>query len=399
MKKVSCLLIASAIILSACSNTSVDVENAEMKDTDRNLASVRKENVADTLTDSSGEEFYRSVIPYELSMSRGLTSSNMVSSYNMEDFEEGLFEISKEVYPTDQYVFREGQIMTEEMTRAYLRRQYTKEEIDAMDEDELVESGAFSNLGLNPSHNGEEDPETIAKNSPLYLSHILEQNYLTVNENGDTEFEGITFGLAMNSEHLYQKEQYGTTYSEDIDLDQAKKEGEQMAREILDRLRANSEYIDKTVVFAIYIQSKDTDIIPGNFVSYAVIEPGDNEISKFIEVDEKNILLPTNNESVPEDLKANYNAFNRDLSSYFNSFTTSIGRGRLKEGKLDKLNIEIPIEYESRGEMIGLSQFAQSLVEKYFQNTNVEVKVQDKNNVYSIITSGRDGETSLYIME
>lgn len=399
MKKIIVLLIASALFLSSCSQTSVDVENAGKKNTDQNVSTKRQENVADTVTDSQGDEYYRSAIPYKLSKSRGLTSTNMVSSYNMEDFEEGLFEISKEVYSTEDYIFQEGQILTEDMTRAYLRRQFTKEEIDAMSEEELVKSGAFSNLGLNPSKQGEEDPEVIAKNTPLYLSHILEQNYLTVDEEGNTHFEGITFGLAMNSEHLYQKEQYGTTYSEDINLEDAKKEGEEMARELLDRLRANKEYVDKAVVFAIYSQSKSTDIVPGRFISYAVVKPGENEISKFIDIDEQNVLLPSNNEEISEELRSNYNAFNRDLSSYFKSFTTSVGRGHIKDGNLDNLEIEIPIEYESRGEMIGLSQYAKSLVDKYFPNTQVEVKVQDKNNVYSIITSDKEGKTSMYIME
>lgn len=393
------LLIMGALFLSACSQTSVDVENAGKKNTDQNVSTKRQENVADTVTDSQGDEYYRSAIPYKLSKSRGLTSTNMVSTYNMEDFEEGLFEISKDVYSTEDYIFQEGQILTEDMTRAYLRRQFTKDEIDAMSEEELVKSGAFSNLGLNPSKQGEEDPEVIAKNTPLYLSHILEQNYLTVDEEGNTNFAGITFGLAMNSEHLYQKEQYGTTYSEDINIEDAKKEGEEMARELLDRLRANNEYVDKAVVFAIYSQSKSTDIVPGRFLSYAVVKPGENEISKFIDIDEQNVLLPSNNEEISEELRSNYNAFNRDLSSYFKSFTTSVGRGHIKDGDLEKLEIEIPIEYESRGEMIGLSQYAKSLVDKYFPNTRVEVKVQDKNSVYALITSDKDGKTSMYIME
>ena len=393
------LLIMGALFLSACSQTSVDVENAGKKNSDQNVSTKRQENVADTVTDSQGDEYYRSAIPYKLSKSRGLTSTNMVSSYNMEDFEEGLFEISKDVYSTEDYIFQEGQILTEDMTRAYLRRQFTKDEIDAMSEEELVKSGAFSNLGLNPSKQGEEDPEVIAKNMPLYLSHILEQNYLTVDEEGNTNFEGITFGLAMNSEHLYQKEQYGTTYSEDINIEDAKKEGEEMARELLDRLRANNEYVDKAVVFAIYSQSKSTDIVPGRLLSYAVVKPGENVISKFIDIDEQNVLLPSNNEEISEELRSNYNAFNRDLSSYFKSFTTSVGRGHIKDGDLDNLEIEIPIEYESRGEMIGLSQYAKSLVDKYFPNTRVEVKVQDKNNVYALITSDKDGKTSMYIME
>ena len=401
MKKLVMSTLFGTAILTACANTSVDVENASENndENNNNVQTVRNEDVQDSVTQSISSDYYQSVLPYELSPARGLTSSNMVSTYNMEAFEKGLFEQSKRFFPTNEYVFREGQIMSEKMTREYLKRQYTKEQIDEMDEATLKRTGAFSNLGLNPSNNGEEDPEKLAENAPLYLSHILEQDYLKIDEEGNQTFEGITFGLAMNSEYLYQKEQYGTTYQKDLDLEVVQKEGEDMAREILERLRENSDYVDKKVVFAIFIQSKGTDIIPGNFVSYAVVEPGVKEIPKFETIDEQNVLLPSNNESVPEEVNSEYRAFNRELESYFKSFSTSVGRGVIRDGKLDELSIEIPFEYESRGEMVGLSQFVYELVEKHFKGTKVQAKIQDKSKVYSIITSDGEENTELYITE
>ncbi len=64
------------------------------------------------------------------------------------------------------------------MIRGYLGRSYTMEEIEGMSEEEKAQNNAFSNLGLNPSAEGETDPEAIAQKAPLYLSHILEQNYM-----------------------------------------------------------------------------------------------------------------------------------------------------------------------------------------------------------------------------
>ena len=46
-----------------------------------------------------------------------------------------------------------------------------------MSEKEKKSKNANENLGLNPSHNGETDEEKIAKNSPAYLSNILEQDF------------------------------------------------------------------------------------------------------------------------------------------------------------------------------------------------------------------------------
>src|SRR5699024_8763660 len=97
----------------------------------------QEETVTNEVEENPG--YYQTVIPYQISPSRGLTSSNMVSSYNIETFEKGLFDISKSVFSTDDYVFREGQVFTEEMVRGFLNRSYTSEEIDEMSEEEKAD--------------------------------------------------------------------------------------------------------------------------------------------------------------------------------------------------------------------------------------------------------------------
>ena len=205
------LLIFMVFVLAAC-GSEVEQMNGQTTDEEENVTRAPAAEREETVTHSNDENgYYQTVIPYEISPSRGLTSSNMVSSYNIEAFEKGLFDISKNVFPTDEYVFREGQIFTEDMVRGFLSREYTREEIEEMSEDELSDSNAFSNLGLNPSTEGLTDPEEIAEQAPLYLSHILEQNYLVQDEEGNTTLDGITIGLAMNSTHYYQRDEYGTT--------------------------------------------------------------------------------------------------------------------------------------------------------------------------------------------
>lgn len=390
----------AAFLLSACGENEAEItEQTENSGLENEVSNVQIEEQEDRLT-SSSDEFYRSVVPYELSPARGLSSQNMVSSYNVEEFEKGLFEVSQSEFPTDQFVFREGQIISEEMTRGYLGRQYTSEELENMEEDELLSSDAFSNLGLNPSTNGETDPEVIAEEAPLYLSHILEQNYLTEDEEGNLNFDGITIGLAMNSVHYYQTEEYGQTQEQELDPEVVKEEGEKMAAEILSRIRANDEYVDKKIVFAIFIQSSDTDIVPGNFVSQATVEPGENSISEFTDINVQNVLLPSNEASeISSEVNSEYETFNRELSSYFDSFTTSVGRGKFVDNNLDTLTVEIPLEYNSRGEMIGMSQFVRDLVDEHFTNTDVEVEIKDKSQVYSVITREGEGQANLYIFE
>lgn len=389
------------LLLAACDGANEAEITEQMEDStlENEVSNVQIEEQEDTLT-SSSEEFYRSVVPYELSPARGLTSANLVSSYNVEEFEKGLSTISQSVFPTSDYIFREGQVISEEMVRGYLGRQYTSTELESMDDEELLNSDAFSNLGLNPSVEGETNPEVITEEAPLYLSHILEQNYLLEDDEGNLQFDGITIGLAMNSIHYYQTEQYGQTQQRALDLETVEEKGKEMAAEILTRIRANDAYVDKEIVFAIFIQSGDTDIVPGNYVSQATVAPGENSIESFTDIDVQNLLLPSNEAAeISQEANNEYQNFNKKLSSYFDSFTTSVGRGKFSDGRLDKLTVEIPLEYNSRGEMIGLSQYVRDLVDEHFIGTDIEVEIKDKSQVYSVITRKGENKSNLYIFE
>jgi protein involved in sex pheromone biosynthesis len=399
MKKTYLLLVSVMFFLASCSEP-VDLADENSDEENSGVTNVPATEQEDQVTSrTEGSLNYETVIPYELSPSRGLTSTNMISSYNIEAFEKGLFNISEATFDPEDYIFREGQIFTEEMVRGFLNRAYTREELDDMSEEELADGTAFSNLGLNPSTEGESDPETIAEEAPLYLSHILEQNYMTEDSEGNLELEGMTIGLAMNSVYYYEGED-GTSESQELDEDVVREQGERMAGEILERIRANEQYKDLTIEFGIFIQSSDTSITPGHFVSYSVAEGGVNELSSFNDVNEEYVLFPsTEGEELNEETNNDYELFNRELSSYFDSFTTSVGHGYFKDDELEYLSIEIPIEYTSRGEIIGLSQYISDLLENHFAGIQVEVSIADKSTAYSLITKTADENIQTHIYE
>ena len=74
----------------------------------------------------------------------------------MKIFESGLLTLSK-VFPTNKYLYQDGQYLDKKTINAYLNPKYTK--IDKMSENEKKSKKANENLGLNPSHNGETDEE------------------------------------------------------------------------------------------------------------------------------------------------------------------------------------------------------------------------------------------------
>lgn len=84
--------------------------------------------------------------------------------------------------------------------------------------------------------------------------------------------KGMTIGLAMNSVYYYKKEKDGSTFSKKLDDSEVKKQGKQMASEILSRLRENDDLKDIPIHFAIYKQSSEDSITPGEFITQATAE-------------------------------------------------------------------------------------------------------------------------------
>ncbi len=85
------------------------------------------------------------MLPFKESQARGLLQDNM-ASYNGGDFEDGLLNLSKEVFPTDKYLYQDGQFLDKKTINAYLNPKYTKREIDKMSEKDKKDKKANENL-------------------------------------------------------------------------------------------------------------------------------------------------------------------------------------------------------------------------------------------------------------
>ena len=69
--------------------------------------------VVQSTTNQLSNNFYRALITngkYEVSQNRGATLS-LNTGFNLKNFETGLIDLSRSVFPTNQYFFREGQII------------------------------------------------------------------------------------------------------------------------------------------------------------------------------------------------------------------------------------------------------------------------------------------------
>ena len=391
MKRTIILLISTIFLLAACNNNQKD--NQSDKDESGSKNSQNTNQVKQIATDKNVQgDNYRTILPFKESQARGLLQDNMANSYNGEDFESGLLTLSKEVFPTNKYLYQDGQYLDKKTINAYLNPKYTKKEIDKMSENEKKSKKANENLGLNPSHNGETDEEKIAKQSPAYLSNILEQDFYGNNDSKAKNIKGMTIGLAMNSVYYYQKEIDGETYSKKLDDKEIEKQGKQMASEMLSRLRENSDLKDIPIHFAIYKQSGQDSITPGEFIAGATADDGKTKINEWDAIKEKSALLPSSTaEDYNETLNNNFKQFNDNLQSYFSNFTQAVGKVKFINKKPKQLTVDLPIDYYGQAETIGITQYVTEQAEKYFDNIDeYEIRIKDGNTPRALISKSKD---------
>lgn len=388
MKRLLLLVITSLMILTACGNGNDKNSQSNNKQQEQN-----SNNVKTVATDQEVQgDNYRTILPFKESQARGVLQDNMANSYNGEDFENGLLHLSKSVFPTDNFLYQDGQYLDKNTVNAYLNPKYSKDEIDNMSESEKESKKATENLGLNPSHDGETKPEKIAESSPAYLSNILEQDFYDTNDTKGKTIKGITIGLAMNSVYYYQKEKDGETYSKSLDNKEIEKQGKAMAQELLTRLRANKDLKNIPIHFAIYVQSSQDAIKPGHFIANTTVDDKQTKINKWNKIDEISALLPsTEAEKYDKNLNNNFKQFNDDLQSYFSNFTQAIGKVKFVDKKPNKLVIDLPIDYYGQAETIGITQYVTEQAKKYFDNIDsYEIRIKDGNNSRALISKTKD---------
>ncbi|HGX1320020.1 TPA: CamS family sex pheromone protein [Staphylococcus aureus] len=388
MKRTLVLLITAIFILAACGNHKDDQAG---KDNQKHNNSSNQ--VKEIATDKNVQgDNYRTLLPFKESQARGLLQDNMANSYNGGDFEDGLLNLSKEVFPTDKYLYQDGQFLDKKTINAYLNPKYTKREIDKMSEKDKKDKKANENLGLNPSHEGETNPEKIAEKSPANLSNILEQDFYGGGDTKGKNIKGMTIGLAMNSVYYYKKEKDGPTFSKKLDDSEVKKQGKQMASEILSRLRENDDLKDIPIHFAIYKQSSEDSITPGEFITQATAEKSQTKLNEWHNINEKSALLPSSTAAdYDENLNNNFKQFNDNLQSYFSNFTQAVGKVKFVDKKPQRLVVDLPIDYYGQAETIGITQYVTEQANKYFDKIdNYEIRIKDGNQPRALISKTKD---------
>ena len=365
--------IVAATVLAGCT-PSISPEEEVVQESDQ-------EEVEMTIIPSLAlsDNYYKTLIPYKESASRGLVVSNIHTKYDMKEVETGLMRLSQNEFNTDDYYFQEGQYLSDEMVSYWLAR-----------ENQTTDKGP-EYKGLNPSSldaNGKElDPTKKAEEAPVYLAHLVEQNYLTKSGEDKVKLGGISIGLALNSIYYYQKEQYGEYYEKKIDDAKLEKIGKEMAQEVVNRLRQRPELADVPIVIGLFKQKARNAIVPGTYFSYSVAEANSSKLGEWNKLNEQFVTLPMSSpEETYRELNKKFQSFKQDIDEYFSNFTSVIGEAFYQENQLASLEIEVPIQFYGTAEIIGFTQYLTGVMLKRLPNdVQITVSITSSNGAEALI--------------
>ncbi|AXI08203.1 hypothetical protein CUC15_04145 [Oceanobacillus zhaokaii] len=409
MKKISIGLLCALLLLTSCAPNSQSDEEELLSKGDQET----KTSIVPSYR--LGDDNYRIIIPYEPSEARGVIVNQIVNRLDIDEMEEGLRRHSTEVFDPKELYFQEGQYLTSDMVYEWLGRGLTKEQIEEQVQAEIArlekakmtvneeKIRAEIGNGLNPPFEevpeGADQEEKIKLNreSPRYLSHILEQNYLKRNEDNTVQLAGISIGLALKSVYRFQTETGGPYYYEDIPLDEALKQGNEIAGQILERIRGMEGLENIPIMFALYREEDQSSPVPGNFVAKTNVAGGATTIGDWDNITEEYILFPSSEgEKKYIDDHEIVTSFGNEIAKFFPNYVGVIGQGFYINKELQELSIEIPIEFYGESEVIGFTQYAYGLVQDMFPNYyDIEINVTSINGNESLIyrDAGEDTPT------
>ncbi|TYS55559.1 CamS family sex pheromone protein [Sutcliffiella horikoshii] len=327
------------------------------------------------------DDYYQTILPYKPGETRGQIAPRLNSRVDVEELETGLMRMAQEVFPSDSYLYQEGQYIKRDTIKSWLGR------VDPEEEEKP---------GLNPPLIRGVDTEDANEKSPIYLAHIQEQNYLVRKGEDQVELGGVSIGIALNSVHYYNltDEEGGYPREYVIPDDELEAEGKKIAEEVIRRVRGMEGLENVPIIIGLYKQSPANAVVPGSFIAKANVAKGDNSIGKWDAVKEEYHLFPNSDTTeLYRDDAVRFENFKLDIDDYFPNHTGVIGKGYYRDGELQQLSIEVNMEFNGKAELIGFTQYVTGLVVEHFPNyINLQVSISSISGEEALIVRDAGSE-------
>ncbi|GEL76695.1 CamS family sex pheromone protein [Tenuibacillus multivorans] len=355
MKRMA-ILLTVLIVVSGCApqyDTEEEVIQDNTEETDEEQRFIVPNNIS--------ENEYQTILPYQPSAARGVITNQVSNRYDIDELEQGLIRHAKSTFDPEEYLFQEGQYLTEDMILGWID-------------------------DLNPADKNSPDKEYHEEN-PRVFSHVLEHNYLVRGEENRVELAGITLGIALKSEYAFQTEIGGTTYYTEISMEEMLETGKEVTENLLSRIRDIEELQEVPIMVALYRENKTNAITPGNYVAKAEVEPLEQTVNEWETINENYVLFPSNEaETDYYEQSETMREFSQSVQNYFPNYIGVVGKGFYINDQLQELSINIPIEFYGKQEVIGLTQHLYGLILEHFPNNyDVEVTVESPSKQEALL--------------
>lgn len=309
------------------------------------------------------ENYYGGLSPYKPSQAKGMLYGNL-NNYRLdtERIELGLLEMAQDYFPTDEYLFEDGQTITQNDLQRWLR--VNSEE---------------NQQGLNPK----EEPDRV-------LLHIVEHNYIDMQ---GQDLEGMVLALSLISTYTEPDTGERRYYTDD----NLRIMGQDMANQLTEYLR---QRIDVPIIIALYRLEQEGEMVPGNFLSIGNVQRERTEVTDWVTIDETYLLFPsTNLRDHNRELWNNFNRLRDNTQEFFPHHIGMIGVGRFVDEQLVELTINVTSEVSSKSEVIQLTQYLGGEITRLLPENihlNVYMKTMDQPQSVLVRPIGREPLMHIY---
>ncbi|MGE7921428.1 CamS family sex pheromone protein [Viridibacillus sp. NPDC093762] len=359
IKKGILIFIPSLVFLVSCNNNDQIIKN--------------EENIS---VSSTQEDLYQIKQPVKFNVSRGLILNNIDNSLDINNIEMELMQLSTKYFPVDKYTFQEGQYLDKTIINQWLERK-----------------GNDAPSGLNPPKNETGDVLKDEQDNPKILSHVLEQNFL--NKNG--KIKGISLAISLNEFYNIQvADKKGLIHTDEVkvdvnndDVNDVEKYGKEITNKIIKDIRNNKDIPDVPIFLTLYQETHENNIIPGMFLAETFIPKGQNQISKWTNIDKRYYAFPSNSLSELDRISSNnLTNFKEDIQKYFKNLNPKVfGRLLYKTDQLTNLKIDVSTPTITDVELIALLQFISTRINSLSSDyTPITVSIIDEKQTVGIVT-------------
>ena len=340
--------------------------------------------------------YYRTIVPHVSSPTRGLVFSRLSNRFDIDELELSLMRASTSFFDPEELFLQDGQHLTRDFVVSLLRPQLSSTEVES----ELRENENFVDFGLNPPVNEERVIDSVSLNNLTYLAYLTEQNFGSLDEDGEIVLEGASIGLALNPYQILRNAETGATQTFRMNEGELIAEGERIAERLIEHLRTQEAFESIPIMIGLYVLEANTAVVPGRMVAKTLIEENSQNIRNWENVEERHFLLSDSRMAArASELDMNivdeFNYFQNTIRRYYPNNYGIIGIAHFIDRTLHNLEITVNIEFLGLQEKLALHQIIGEVISEFSPNYNVTVVIRSSSEVFGTVQRPPNGSVSI----